>query len=111
MSDAVIHTAFNPRLLEVHGELRDRSARHRGAWATRLPALTDPLIVTSGNRHDLSAGPPGSENDPPAQLRQWFPAAASEEAAASVAHRGVRVSVVRLPPVHDTQKSSGYFRD
>ena len=44
-----------------------------------------------------------TEDDPPASSKV-APRAASEEAAASVAARGVRVAVVRLPQVHDTVK-------
>ncbi len=55
-----------------------------------------PLIVTSGT--GLVAPAPGclaSESDEPSNFN---PRVASEQAAASVASRGVRVSVVRLPP-------------
>jgi nucleoside-diphosphate-sugar epimerase len=54
------------------------------------------MIVTSGT--GLVTPAPGrvaSEDDEPSNV---IPRAASEEAAASVAARGVRVSVVRLPP-------------
>ena len=44
-----------------------------------------------------------TENDPPASSKV-VPRAASEEAAASVAARGVRTAIVRLPQVHDTVK-------
>ncbi len=48
-------------------------------------------------------GLPATENDPPVSSAV-VPRAASEEAAASVAARGVPVVVVRLPQVHDTVK-------
>jgi nucleoside-diphosphate-sugar epimerase len=44
-----------------------------------------------------------TENDPPVSSKV-VPRAASEEAAASVAARSVRVAVARLPQVHDTVK-------
>jgi nucleoside-diphosphate-sugar epimerase len=44
-----------------------------------------------------------TEDDPPASSKV-VPRAATEEAAASVAARGVPVAVVRLPQVHDTVK-------
>lgn len=49
------------------------------------------------------AGIPATESDPPVSARV-VPRAATEEAAAAVAARGVRVATVRLPQVHDTVK-------
>jgi hypothetical protein len=61
-----------------------------------------PLIVTSGTVV-LTTGRPATEKDAgiPSSV---MPGGATEEAAASVAARGVRVSVVRLPQVHDRYK-------
>jgi nucleoside-diphosphate-sugar epimerase len=62
------------------------------------------LIVTSGT--GMANSGPGllaTEDVPPASSKV-IPRAASEEAAASVAARGVRVAIVRLPQVHDTVK-------
>jgi nucleoside-diphosphate-sugar epimerase len=59
-----------------------------------------PLIVTSG----ITASTPGrlaTEEDPPSAE---LPRVCSDQAAASVASRGVRVSVVCLPQVHDRNK-------
>lgn len=102
-SDAVIHTAFNHdfskyvanceadrRVIEVLGSVL--------AGSDRL------LIVTSGT--GMANSGPGllaTEDDPPASSKV-VPRAASEEAAASIAAKGVRVAVVRLPQVHDTVK-------
>jgi len=63
------------------------------------------LIVTSGTGiagHTL--GRLATEDDEPAIGPHAIPRVASEEAAAAVAARGVRVSVVRLPQVHNTFK-------
>jgi nucleoside-diphosphate-sugar epimerase len=55
------------------------------------------LIITSGTGL-LSPGRLAIESDAPASGPTSIPRVASEEAAASVAEQGVRVSVVRLPP-------------
>jgi nucleoside-diphosphate-sugar epimerase len=102
-SDAVIHTAFSHdfskyvanceadrQVIETMGDSLDGSGKL--------------LIVTSGT--GMANSGPGilaTEQDPPASSKV-IPRAASEEAAASVAARGVRVAIVRLPQVHDTVK-------
>jgi len=61
-----------------------------------------PLLVTSGT--GIGGGAPGrpvTELDAPSSA---IPRVASEQAAASVAAKGVRVGVVRLPQVHNTVK-------
>ena len=102
-SDAVIHTAFNHdfskyvancesdrQVIEVLGDSLAGSGRL--------------LIVTSGTGMVNSApGVLATEQDPAASSKV-VPRAASEEAAASVADRGVRTAIVRLPQVHDTVK-------
>jgi nucleoside-diphosphate-sugar epimerase len=63
-----------------------------------------PLIVPAGTAM-LTPGRSGTEDDAPVPSSAGVPRSASEEAAASVAARRVRVSVVRLPPsVHDREK-------
>ena len=100
-SDGVIHTAFNHdfsrfllnceedrRAIEVMGEVLAGSDRQ--------------LIVTSG----VGVAAPGqlrSELDAPNPVSPHWPRM-SELAAAAVAAKGVRVSVVRLPQVHDRVK-------
>jgi nucleoside-diphosphate-sugar epimerase len=94
MSDGVIHTAFNHDFSKWEANCEtDRHAIE--ALGSALAGSDRPLIVTSGT----ALLPPGrivTEEDVP--VSNSIPRVASEEAAVSVAARGVRVSVVRLPP-------------
>lgn len=102
-ADAVIHTAF------IHDFARfqencETDRRAIEALGDALAGSDRLLIVTSGTGMSTGrAGAPVTEADPPVAA-SVVPRAATEEAAASVANRGVRVAVVRLPQVHDTAK-------
>lgn len=101
-SDGVIHTAFNHDFSTYVANCED-DRRVIEALGSVLSG-SRPLIVTSGT--GMGAAGPGqlaTEEDAPARAAD-VPRAASEEAAASVQARGVNVSVVRLPQVHDTEK-------
>jgi nucleoside-diphosphate-sugar epimerase len=102
-SDAVIHTAFNHDFSKFVANCEaDRKVIE--ALGDALAGSGKLLIVTSGTgMANLGPGQLGTETDPPVSSKV-IPRAASEEAAASVAARGVRVAVVRLPQVHDTVK-------
>ncbi len=95
-SDGVIHTAFIHDFSKFKANCEtDRHAIE--ALGSALVGSTRPLIITSG----IGILPPGSlatEETMPASGPTSHPRVASEEAANSVAARGVHVSVVRLPP-------------
>ena len=102
-SDAVIHTAFNHDFSKF-AENCEADRRVIEALGAALAGSQRPLVITSGTAMASSKpGVPATENDPKVSSKV-VPRAASEEAAASVAERGGRVIVVRLPQVHDTVK-------
>jgi nucleoside-diphosphate-sugar epimerase len=102
-SDAVIHTAFNHDFSRYVANCED-DRRVIEAMGDALAGSGKLLIVTSGTGMVNSApGAVATENDLAASSK-LVPRAVSEEAAASVAARGVRTVVVRLPQVHDTVK-------
>ena len=101
MSDAVIHTAFNHDFSKFaeNCEMEKRAIEALGdvlAGSDRL------LLVTSGVAL-LAPGRAATEADAPAPVSASFPRT-SEATAAALEARGVRVSVVRLPQVHDPVK-------
>jgi nucleoside-diphosphate-sugar epimerase len=99
-SEGVIHTAF------VHDfsrfkEVCEIDRRAIAALGAALAGSDRPVLITSGTAVAHAQGRPSTEDDAP---NSPVPRVASEEAAAAAASRGVRVSVVRLPQVHDTVK-------
>jgi len=102
-ADGVIHLAF----IHDFSKFKENCEIDRRAIEALGDALAGSgrqLIITSGTGMvNTVPGQPAAEENPVISSTV-IPRAASEEAAASVAARGVKVGVVRLPQVHDTVK-------
>jgi nucleoside-diphosphate-sugar epimerase len=101
-ADGVIHLAFDHNFADFVA-ICEKDRRAIEALGDALVGSNRPLVITSGTGMGNSApGKPATEDhfDP----NHPNPRKASELAGVSVAERGVNVSVVRLPQVHDTVK-------
>lgn len=94
-SDGVIHTGFNHDFSKFK-ENCDNERKAVEVLGLALVGSDRPLIITSGIGL-LPQGRLATEETMPASPNN-NPRVASEEAAREVADRGVRVSIVRLPP-------------
>jgi nucleoside-diphosphate-sugar epimerase len=99
-ADGVIHLAFNHDFSKFVANCED-DRRVIAALGSVLEGSERPLIITSGTliAHNASGGPATEEDA--ALSSKAHPRAASEEAAVAAAAKGINVSVVRLPQVHD----------
>jgi len=99
--DAVVNLAFNHDWSKFAENAENEKHAIEALGSGLEPGKL--LVVTSGT--GLASGGPGhvrTENDPPA-VNAAIPRR-PEQAARTVAERGVRVAIVRLPQVHDTRK-------
>ena len=94
-ADAVIHTGFNHDFSRFK-ENCEKDGLVIQAMGEALVGSDRPMIVTSAIGVLMPSGRFAVENDRPGESTN--PRAVSEEAADKVAARGVRISVVRLPP-------------
>lgn len=92
-ADGVIHTAFIHDFSN-YAPAAEKDRRAIEALAGAIAGSERPLVVTSGTLLLQRRGPLATEEDAPIAS---FPRK-SEQAAAAMASRGVRVSVLRLPP-------------
>src|ERR1035437_2815302 len=106
-SDGVIHCAFDHSAFgndfSKFMEVCEKDRRAIEALGDALRGSDRPLVITSGTgMGNAVPGQPATEDhfDPD----HPNPRKVSEVAGACVAERGVNVSVVRLPQVHDTVK-------
>ena len=107
-SDGVIHCAFDHSAFGGNDfskflEVCENDSRAIEALGDALSGSDRPLVITSGTgMGNAVPGQPATEDhfDP----HHPNPRKLSEVAGAAVSERGVNVSVVRLPQVHDTVK-------
>jgi nucleoside-diphosphate-sugar epimerase len=101
-SDGVIHCGFVHDFSRFQ-EVCEIDRRAIETMGDALAGSDRPLVVTSGTGMGMAApGQPATEDH--YNPNHPNPRAASEMAAEEVATRGVHVTVVRLPQVHNTEK-------
>ena len=101
-ADGVIHCAFDHDFSNFAANC-EKDKRAIEAMGGVLVGSDRPLVITSGT--GMGSPAPGAlAIEDVVNLHHPNPRIASEAASISVAERGVNVSVVRLPQVHDTVK-------
>ena len=101
-ADGVIHCAFDHNFSNFVANC-EKDTRAIEAMGDALVGSDRPLIITSGTGMGTAA-PGVLATEDVVNLHHPNPRVASEAAGISVAERGVNVSVVRLPQVHDPVK-------
>src|SRR5580698_6779947 len=101
-ADAVIHCAFDHDFSRFV-ENCQKDKRNIEALGEALVGSKRPLLITSGTGMG-SRGPGELASEDVYDPTHANPRKISEETGAAVAARGVNVSYVRLPQVHDTKK-------
>jgi nucleoside-diphosphate-sugar epimerase len=101
-AEAVIHCAFDHDFSRFV-ENCQKDKRNIEAIGEALVGSKRPLIVTSGTGMG-SRGPGELASEDVFDASHATPRKISEETGAAIAARGVNVSYVRLPQVHDTRK-------
>ena len=102
MSDGVIHCAFNHDFANFAASC-ELDRRVIEALGGALEGSKRPLLITSGTGMG-SAAPGQTATEDTFDADSPIPRVASELAGIAAAERGVNVSVVRLPQVHDPMK-------
>ena len=101
-SDGIIHCAYLHGFDRIEEASKQESAAIE-ALGNFLVGSERPLLITSVAAMGIAVpGQPATEDH--FDLNQRNPRYATETAAATVADRGVKVSIVRLPQVHNTKK-------
>jgi len=95
-ADGVIHTAFNHDFSR-YKESGEDDLRVVQAIGEALAGTNKPFVITSGTTV-VTAHTRGLESDPGDPESASFPCVASENAIKALASKGVRGSIVRLPP-------------
>lgn len=107
-ADGVIHTAFDHEAafsgdISSFAEVCEKDRRVIEALGSVLAGSDRPILITSGTA--MGAAVPGElATEDHFDPNHRNPRKASEEAGVALSERGVNVSVVRLPQVHDTVK-------
>lgn len=102
-ADGVIHLAFNHDFSKFVENCED-DRRVIAALGSVLEGSDRPLVVTSGTLIVNAVPGKAVTEEDEAASSSAIPRAASEEAARALAAKGVNVSVMRLPQVHDTAR-------
>jgi nucleoside-diphosphate-sugar epimerase len=102
-SEGVIHTAFNHDFSRFMASCEE-DRKVITAMGDALAGSNRPMVVTSsiGSSNTVPGTLPVEDN--PTASSKVFPRAASDEAALALADRGINVSIMRNPQIHNTVK-------